>query len=58
MSLLTVAVGLVWQLMRAYTLAILSKIAENNKPILDNEIIDWVNSKVRTTDLITVIYGL
>ena len=33
--------------MRAYTLAILSKIAENNKPILDNEIIDWVNNKVR-----------
>ena len=33
--------------MRAYTLAILSKIAENNKPIQDSEIIDWVNSKVR-----------
>ncbi|KAL8574355.1 hypothetical protein ACOMHN_057347 [Nucella lapillus] len=45
--------GLVWQLMRAYTLAILSKIAENNKPIQDNEIITWVNSKLKKEDRIS-----
>ncbi|KAK7098895.1 plastin-2-like [Littorina saxatilis] len=45
--------GLVWQLMRAYTLAILSKIAENDKPISDNEIIEWVNSKLEKSHRIS-----
>ncbi|XP_076451114.1 plastin-1-like [Babylonia areolata] len=45
--------GLVWQLMRAYTLAILSKITENNKPIQDSEIIAWVNSKLKKEDRIS-----
>jgi plastin-3 len=38
--------ALVWQLMRAYTLAILNKIAGQGHPIVENGIIDWANSKV------------
>lgn len=32
--------------MRAYTLSILAKLTENNRPIADAEVIEWANSKV------------
>jgi len=42
----TLTLGLVWQMMRAYTLSILNKLSGGNKRIADNEIIDWVNNKI------------
>ena len=43
----TLTLGLVWQTMRAYTLAILSKLADTGKPIADKDIVAWANAKVR-----------
>lgn len=40
-KMLTLAV--VWQIMRAYTLSILSRLSGGNRPITDQEIVDWVN---------------
>ena len=39
---LTLAV--VWQLMRAYTLSVLQRLAGSDKPISEDEIIDWANT--------------
>ena len=33
--------------MRAYTLSILSSLANSNSPIIEKEIVAWVNSKVQ-----------
>ncbi|KAJ7325369.1 hypothetical protein OS493_029920 [Desmophyllum pertusum] len=38
--------GILYQTMRAYTLIILQKCAESDKPIKDDEIIAWVNEKL------------
>lgn len=38
--------ALIWQLMRAYTLSILSQLADHGSPIVEKEIIDWVNQKL------------
>ena len=35
-----------WQLMRAYTLAMLDKITGQGHPIVENGIIEWTNKKV------------
>jgi hypothetical protein len=40
----THTLAVVWQAMRAYTLAILTKLSGTGKPISDNEIIAWANS--------------
>ncbi len=42
----TLTLGLVWQIMRAYTLSILQKLANSSTPIADKDIINWVNEKV------------
>ena len=39
-------VGLVWQLMRAYTLSILRQLAGGDSLINDAAIIEWANAKV------------
>ena len=46
--------ALVWQLMRAYTLSLLSKLAseDDGKPIVEKEIVAWVNDKVCITNCI------
>lgn len=36
-----------WQIMRAYTLSILQKLAKSSKPIADKDIINWANEKVK-----------
>ena len=41
----TFTLALVWQLMRAYTLAMLAKLAKGQN-INDTMIVDWVNQKV------------
>lgn len=39
-------VALIWQLMRAYTLSMLSQLANTGSPIIEKEIVLWVNSKL------------
>lgn len=43
----TLVSALVWQLMRAYTLSILSHLADNGKPVDESKIVEWVNGKLR-----------
>ncbi|CAH0562247.1 unnamed protein product [Brassicogethes aeneus] len=42
----TLTLALVWQLMRAYTLSVLSQLAESGSPIIEKEIVGWVNNKL------------
>ncbi|XP_061396636.1 plastin-3 isoform X1 [Musca vetustissima] len=42
----TLTLALIWQLMRAYTLSILSRLANSGNPIVEKEIVQWVNSKL------------
>ncbi|GAV05161.1 hypothetical protein RvY_15333 [Ramazzottius varieornatus] len=44
----TLTLALVWQLMRAYTLSILTKLARSGNPIVEKEIIAWVNKKLKS----------
>lgn len=38
--------ALIWQIMRAYTLNVLSSLANSNSPIVEKEIVAWVNKKL------------
>lgn len=38
--------ALVWQLMRAYTLTILTQLANTGHPVVEKQIVEWVNTKV------------
>ncbi|XP_063914774.1 plastin-2 isoform X1 [Zophobas morio] len=42
----TLTLALIWQLMRAYTLTVLSQLAESGNPIVEKEIVQWVNNKL------------
>jgi plastin-3 len=44
----TLTLGLVWQLMKAYTLSLLSKLAgsDDGHPIVESEIVSWANNKL------------
>ena len=50
MTVSLVLIAVVWQQMRAYTLALLSKLTEDGKKIEDKDIVDWVNEKVSEKD--------
>ncbi len=43
LSLSLSLIAVVWQLMRAYTLSVLQKLAKSDKPISDAEIVAWAN---------------
>ncbi|KAB0800212.1 hypothetical protein PPYR_05952 [Photinus pyralis] len=43
---ITLTLALIWQLMRAYTLSILSQLAQTGNPIVEKEIVQWVNAKL------------
>ena len=45
----TLTLALVWQLMRSYTLNMLSNLPQSNKngKVVESEIIQWANSKLR-----------
>lgn len=57
----TLTLALIWQLMRAYTLTILSQLTNSSddtnsmNPVVENEIIDWVNKKLREAGKSSVI---
>lgn len=40
--------ALIWQIMRAYTLSVLTSLANSNSPIIEKEIVAWVNNKLET----------
>jgi len=42
----TLTLALIWQLMRAYTLSVLTRLANTGNPITEKEIIQWVNEKL------------
>ena len=41
----TLTLAIVWQLMRAYTLSLLAQLSPDGKPVSENEIITWANSR-------------
>lgn len=43
----TLTLAVVWQQMRAYTLALLSKLTADGKTMADKDIVDWVNNKLQ-----------
>lgn len=54
----TLTLALVWQLMRAYTLSILTQLAgQDGKAIGEKEIVDWVNNKLKEAGKETSIRG-
>merc|ERR1712080_525836 len=42
----TLTLALVWQMMRAYTLAILTQCADTGRPVLEKDTVIWVNKKL------------
>ena len=48
-------VAVVWQLMRAYTLSVLQKLAGSAKPIEDKEIIEWANHTVTSRTVAGIV---
>ncbi|EDV21961.1 Fimbrin [Trichoplax sp. H2] len=51
----TLTLALIWQMMRAYTLTILTSLANSEKPISDKEIVEWVNNVLEGTEKSTKI---
>ena len=49
--------AVVWQLMRAYTLSVLQKLAGSDKPIADAEIVAWVNDTLSAAGKSSSITG-
>ncbi|KAL4224521.1 Plastin-3 [Mactra antiquata] len=45
----TLTLGLVWQLMRAYTLSVLKSMSDDGEPIGDKHILDWANNRLAGT---------
>ncbi|XP_077290091.1 plastin-2 fimbrin isoform X2 [Arctopsyche grandis] len=53
----TLTLALIWQLMRAYTLSILTRLANTGNPIIEKEIVQWVNTKLQSAGKTTSIKG-
>lgn len=45
----TLTLALIWQLMRAYTLSVLTQLANTGSPIVEREIVSWVNQKLTSS---------
>jgi len=50
----TLTLGFVWQLMRAYTLKLLSEISGDGKAVSDQDIVNFVNEKLKANDKKTI----
>ncbi|KAL1130185.1 hypothetical protein AAG570_013123 [Ranatra chinensis] len=46
----TLTLALIWQLMRAYTLSVLTQLANTGSPIVEKEIVVWVNTKLNSAN--------
>lgn len=53
----TLTLALVWQLMRAYTLSVLKELAKSDSPIVEKEIVTWVNQKLEAAGKKSSIKG-
>lgn len=56
----TLVSALVWQLMQAYTMSILSRLAQvdrNGKPVDEAKIVEWVNNKLKASGKSSSIRG-
>ncbi|XP_065166238.1 plastin-3 isoform X1 [Atheta coriaria] len=42
----TLTLALIWQLMRAYTLSMLTQLAQSGSPIVEKEIVQWCNKRL------------
>ena len=42
----TLTLGLVWQLMRQYTLTLLARLSPDGTPIVESEILNWANERL------------
>ncbi|CAB3233166.1 unnamed protein product [Arctia plantaginis] len=51
----TLTLALIWQLMRAYTLSVLTRLANTGNPIIEKEIVQWVNNKLNSAGKSTSI---
>lgn len=48
---------MVWQMMRAYTLSVLQRLAGSDKPISDPEIVEWANETLKAAGKSSKIAG-
>ena len=46
----TLTLGLVWQLMRKYTLSLLAKLSPDGTPIVETEILAWANQRLQDAE--------
>ncbi|XP_040566376.1 fimbrin isoform X2 [Lepeophtheirus salmonis] len=53
----TLTLGLIWQLMRKYTLSLLAKLSPDGKPMAESQILSWANQKLAESDKNVVIYS-
>ncbi|XP_050425977.1 plastin-3 [Adelges cooleyi] len=53
----TLTLALIWQLMRAYTLSVLTQLANTGSPIVEKEIVTWVNNKLSGANKQTTLKG-
>lgn len=49
--------ALIWQLMRAYTLSVLTQLANTGSPIIEKEIVVWVNNKLKSANKESTLRG-
>uniref|UniRef100_A0A1B6E746 Plastin-2 n=1 Tax=Clastoptera arizonana TaxID=38151 RepID=A0A1B6E746_9HEMI len=53
----TLTLALIWQLMRAYTLSVLTQLANSGSPMVEKEIVQWVNSKLASANKQSSVKG-
>lgn len=53
----TLTLAVIWQLMRSYTLSVLSRLAHSGSPIVEKEIVQWVNNKLAAANKSSSIRG-
>ncbi|XP_014256735.1 plastin-2 [Cimex lectularius] len=53
----TLTLALIWQLMRAYTLSVLTQLANTGSPIVEKEIVAWVNTKLQSCNKKSTLKG-
>jgi len=49
--------ALIWQLMRAYTLSVLTQLAKTGSPMIEKEIVTWVNNKLQSANKSSTLRG-
>ncbi|CAI6376926.1 unnamed protein product [Macrosiphum euphorbiae] len=53
----TLTLALIWQLMSAYTLSVLTQLATTGRPMNEKEIVTWVNNKLRNANKSSTLRG-